>query len=132
MSHTLERWLVLEALHRALFARKPAAGLSCHSDRGSQYASGDYQEALKKTGGICSMSRKGNCWDNAPTESFFASLKRELVYRTSFATRAEARGALFEWIVVWYNRKRRHSAVGYLSPEEFEQQNQPEPMRKAA
>ena len=133
MSHTLERSVVLSALEMAITSRKPTAGLLCHSDRGSQYASGDYQEALKKAGAVCSMSRKGNCWDNAPTESFFASLKRELVYRTTFATREEARGALFEWIAVWYNRKRRHSAVGYLSPEQFEQQyQQPEPMRKAA
>ena len=130
---TLERWLVLDALHMALSTRKPAAGLLCHSDRGSQYASGDYQEALQKEGAICSMSRKGNCYDNAPTKSFFASLKRELVYCTTFATREEARGALFEWIVCWYNRKRRHSTLGYVSPEEFEQQQQqPEPMRMAA
>ncbi len=131
-SATLERSLVLSALAMALASRKPAVGLLCHSDRGSQYASGDYQQALKKAGAVCSMSRKGNCWDNAPAESFFASLKRELVYRTTFATREEARGALFAWIAVWYNRKRRHSALGYLSPEQFEQQNQPEPMRKAA
>jgi putative transposase len=79
------------------------------------------------------MSRKGSCYDNAPTESFFASLKRELVYRTSFATRQQARAALFEWIAVWYNPKRRPSAVGYVSPEVFEQQyQQPETMRLAA
>ena len=132
MADNLDRSLVLDALQMALTSRKPAAGLLCHSDRGSQYASGDYQEALKKAGALCSMSRKGNCYDNAPTESFFASLKRELVYRTAFATREEARAALFEWIAVWYNRKRRHSTVGYVSPEEFEQQNQPDTMRKAA
>jgi putative transposase len=79
------------------------------------------------------MSRKGNCWDNAPTESFFASLKRELVYRTSFARRKEARTALFAWIAVWYNRKRRHSTLGYVSPEQFEQHHQqPATMRKTA
>jgi putative transposase len=133
MSHTLERSLVIEALQMALTSRKPRAGLLCHSDRGSQYASDDYQKALRKAGAVGSMSRKGNCYDNAPTESFFASLKRELVYRTSFATREEARAALFEWIAVWYNRKRRHSAVGYLSPEQFEQQHQqPETMRLVA
>jgi putative transposase len=133
MSQTLERSLVLEALQMALLSRKPSAGLLCHSDRGSQYASSDYQEALKQAGAVCSMSRKGNCYDNAPTESFFASLKRELVYRTAFATRQEARAAIFEWIAVWYNRKRRHSAIGYVSPEAFEQQHQqPEPMRQAA
>ena len=131
MSSTLERSVVIDALQMALASRKPAAGLLCHSDRGSQYASGDYQEALRKTEAVCSMSRKGNCYDNAPTESFFASLKRELVYRTSFATREEARAALFEWIAVWYNRKRRHSTIGYVSPEQFEQQQQrPETMRK--
>ena len=133
MRHTLERGLVIQALQMALQSRQPAPGLLCHSDRGSQYASGDYQEALQKAGAVCSMSRRGNCYDNAPTESFFASLKRELVYRTTFATRAEARAALFEWIAVWYNRKRRHSALGYASPEQFEQQYQPqEPMRLAA
>jgi putative transposase len=79
------------------------------------------------------MSRKGNCWDNAPAESFFASVKRELVYRTTVATRAEARAALFEWIAIWYNRKRTHSAVGYVSPEASEQQyHQPETRRLAA
>lgn len=133
MAVTLERRLVLDALQMALTSRKPPAGLLCHSDRGSQYASTEYQEALKKAGAICSMSRKGNCYDNAPTESFFATLKRELVYRNTFATREEARSALFEWIACWYNRKRRHSTLGYLSPEQFEQQcQQPEPMRMAA
>lgn len=133
MSENMERSLVLDALQMALAARKPSAGLLCHSDRGSQYASRDYQEALKTAGVVCSMSRKGNCWDNAPTESFFASLKRELVYRTTFANRAEARAALFEWIAIWYNRKRTHSAVGYVSPEAFEQQyHHPETRRLAA
>ena len=79
------------------------------------------------------MSRKGNCYDNAPVESFFASLKRELIHRCTFANREEARSAVFEWIAVWYNRKRRHSALGYLSPEQFEQQlSSPEPMARAA
>ena len=132
MSVTLERSLVVSALAMAVAGRQPSEGLLCHSDRGSQYASGDYQQALKDAGILCSMSRKGNCWDNAPTESFFASLKRELVYRTRFATRAEAKTALFDWIEVWYNRKRRHSTLGYLSPEAFEQQyqkqQQPRPM----
>ena len=109
------------------------AGLICHSDRGSRYASADYQALLSQAGAVCSMSRKGNCYDNAPVESFFAPLKRELVHRTSFATREEARAAVFEWIAVWYNRQRRHCALGCLSPEQFEKQyNQPEPMRMAA
>jgi putative transposase len=117
---TLERSLVITALNAALSSRQPEAGLLCHSDRGSQYASHDYQTLLKEAGVECSMSRKGNCWDNAPTESFFASLKRELVYGTTFATRQEAHSALFDWIEVFYNRKRRHSALGYKSPVEFE------------
>jgi transposase InsO family protein len=123
LQDTLDRSLVLNALQGALLQRKPGAGLICHSDRGSQYASGDYQELLTKAEAICSMSRKGNCYDNAPIESFFASMKRELVHRRSFATHEEARSAVFEWIAVWYNRKRRHSTLGYLSPEQFEFQN---------
>jgi transposase InsO family protein len=129
MGPTLERFLVVSALKMALSRRKPATGLLCHSDRGSQYASQDYQEALRQVGAVCSMSRRGNCWDNAPTESFFASLKRELVHRCQFATRQQATMAIFGWIEVWYNRKRRHSALGYLSPEAFERQyQQQEPM----
>ena len=132
MGTTLERSLVLSALDMALANRRPASGLLCHSDRGSQYASGDYQQQLKDAGIVCSMSRRGNCWDNAPTESFFASLKRELVYRTRFATRSEARAAIFHWIEVWYNRKRRHSSLGYLSPDAFEQQYKHQQRQKAA
>lgn len=133
MAETMERSLVIDALQMALTSRRPAIGLLCHSDRGSQYASGDYQKALRDAKIVCSMSRKGNCYDNAPTESFFASLKRELVYRTTFATRAEARSALFEWIAVWYNRKRLHSTLGYVSPEEFEQHyQQPDTRRLVA
>lgn len=133
MAGHLERSLVVDALEMARRSRQPASGFLCHSDRGSQYASRDYQDALKQAGAVCSMSRRGNCYDNAPTESFFASLKRELVHGASFTTREEARTALFEWIAVWYNRKRRHSALGYVSPEAFEQQHQqPEPMRLAA
>lgn len=122
MGTTLERSLVLSALSMAIQNRHPEAGLLCHSDRGSQYASGDYQKALQEAGIVCSMSRRGNCWDNAPTESFFSSLKRECVYRHRFATRSEARTVLFAWIEVWYNRKRRHSALGYVSPDTFERQ----------
>ena len=132
MGTTLERSLVLSALAMAIQGRQPQAGLLCHSDRGSQYASGDYQKALEKMGAVCSMSRRGNCWDNAPTESFFASLKRECVYRHRFATRVEARGALFHWIEVWYNRKRRHSSLGYVSPEVFERQYEQQQQRPMA
>jgi transposase InsO family protein len=123
MRETLERELAVAALSGALAARDPSPGLLCHNDRGAQYASGDYQNALAGAGATCSMSRRGDCRDNAPIESFFASLKRELVERCRFATREEARGAIFEWIEAWYNRKRRHSALGYLSPEEFERRH---------
>lgn len=123
MDKHIDRTLVQRALTAALAQRKPPQGLLCHSDRGCQYASGDYQKQLRDAGVVCSMSRKGNCWDNAPMESFFASLKRELVNRASFATREEARQAIFWWIEAWYNRKRRHSALGYVSPEEFERRH---------
>lgn len=126
MRDTLDRSLVLSALDMALQGRRPTEQMLCHSDRGSQYASDDYQERLRNAGILCSMSRLGNCWDNAPTESFFASLKKELVYRMRFLTREQARAAIFQWIEVWYNRQRRHSALGYISPEAFERQYQPE------
>ena len=124
MDHNIDRSLVLSALDMAIVGRRPTQEVLCHSDRGSQYASGDYQKRLKEAGIVCSMSRRGNCWDNAPTESFFASLKKEMVYRTRFTTREQARSAIFEWIEVWYNRKRRHSTLGYLSPEAFERKHQ--------
>ncbi len=120
MRKTLARELVLSALHMALYGRNPATGLIHHSDRGSQYASGDYQKELSRRGIVCSMSRRGDCWDNAVVESFFATLKRELVYRHHFGTRAQAIQAIFEYIEVFYNRQRRHSHLGYLSPEQFE------------
>ena len=97
----------------------PKDSLLHHSDRGS-YASGDYQFALDDLGVVCSMSRKGNCWDNAVAESFFATLKTECVHLRRFATRAEARETIFEFIEVFYNRQRRHSTLGYVSPAEFE------------
>ena len=120
MSETIDRHLVISALDAAISGRNPGEELLCHSDRGSQYASDDYQKRLKENGIVCSMSRRGNCWDNAPTESFFAGLKKEMAHRTYFATREQARSAVFFWIEVWYNRKRRHSSLGYLSPEAFE------------
>lgn len=123
MARTLERSLVLTALEMALTGRHPEGNLLCHSDRGSQYASIEYQARLKEAGITCSMSRKGNCWDNAPTESFFASLKKELIYRRRFNTTQQARNEIFGWIETWYNRKRRHSALDYLSPEAFEQRH---------
>jgi putative transposase len=112
--------------------RKPSHGLLHHSDRGSQYASGDYQELLGEASILCSMSRRGNCWDNAPVESFFATLKRERVYHRRYCTHAEARADLFQYIEVWYNRKRRHSSLGYLSPADYEAQGVVQPMSIAA
>lgn len=120
MQPTLERGLVLDALEMALLRRRPAEGLLCHSDRGSQYASLDYQTLLQEAGIVCSMSRKGNCWDNAPVESFFSTLKRERIHRRQYDSREEARADIFQYIELWYNRRRRHSSLGYLSPEEFE------------
>ncbi|MFY0524713.1 IS3 family transposase [Archangium gephyra] len=120
MSERLNRHLVLNALDMALKGRQPPQGLLHHSDRGSQYASTDYQQALAARGIQCSMSRKGNCWDNAVVESFFSSLKQELVYTTAFATHEQARLALFEYIEVFYNCQRRHSSLGYVSPVDFE------------
>lgn len=111
--------LVIEALTMAWFRRKPAAGLLHHSDRGSQYASLAFQAKLAEYGMTCSMSRKGNCWDNAPTESFFNSLKNERVHGTRYTTREEAIADLFEYIEVFYNRSRRHSTLGHLSPVQF-------------
>jgi transposase InsO family protein len=116
--------LVSEALRMAIGRQLPtvdlvAVDLVAHSDRGSQYASGSYQRLLESQGITCSMSRRGNCWDNAPMESFFATLKKELVHQVRYATREEARQSLFEYIEVFYNRERRHSALGYVSPETF-------------
>jgi len=120
MGELIDRHLVLRALDMALKGRQPPRGLLHHSDRGSQYASEDYQRALAARGLQCSMSRKGNCWDNAVAESFFSSLKMELVHDADFATREQARAALFDYIEVFYNRRRRHSSLGYLSPVEYE------------
>ena len=121
MQARLDRCLVLNALEAALGQRHPGPGLLHHSDRGSQYASDDFQARLEASGILCSMSRRGNCWDNAPAESFFGTLKQELVHRCRFATRDVARREVFKYIEAWYNRQRRHSSLGYLSPAEFEQ-----------
>jgi putative transposase len=120
MADHLESRLVVDALEMAVQQRWPEEGLLAHSDRGSQYASEHYRRLLARNGIECSMSRRANCWDNAPMESFFASLKKELVHDADFATRAEARGAIFEYIEVFYNTKRRHSSLGYVSPAEYE------------
>jgi transposase InsO family protein len=114
MDDNMERGLIMRALQMALLARKPGKGLLHHSHRGSQYASNDYQKLLSDNWMDCSMSRKGNCYDNAVMESFFATLKQELVYHRQYQTRKEAKQDIFEYIQVWYNRKRRHSALGYV------------------
>jgi putative transposase len=121
MSERLESRLVVDALALAVERRLPGEGLLAHSDRGSQYASDHYQTLLARHGITCSMSRRADCWDNAPMESFFASLKKELVHDADFASRAEARAAIVEYIEVFYNTKRRHSSLGYVSPAEYEQ-----------
>ena len=117
---TLHSDLCVEALEMALVSRRPGKQLLHHSDRGSQYAGKQYQDKLAEFDLVCSMSRVGNCWDNAVMESVWASLKTELVYQRKFATKQEAMDAIFEWIEVWYNRKRRHSSLGYVSPETYE------------
>lgn len=122
MGDTLATTLPLAALDMALKQRHPSAGLMHHSDRGVQYASLAYRQRLAQAGVVPSMSRPGNCYDNAAMESFWSSLKRELVHRYLFATRAEARAAIFEWIEVFYNRERLHSALGFQSPVDFENQ----------
>lgn len=111
--------IVIDALTMAWFRKKPAPGLIHHSDRGSQYASHAFQARLEEYGMIASMSRKGNCWDNAPTESFFNSLKNERVHGTRYGTRAEATIDLFDYIELFYNRRRLHSTLGYASPMTF-------------
>ena len=125
MSERIDRHRVLNALDMALKGRQPPHGLLHPSDRGSQYASEDYQQLLEARGIQCSMSRKGNCWDNAVAESFFSSLKMERVHEADFATHEQARAAIFESIEVVYNRKRRHSSLGYVSPVDFELATQP-------
>ena len=117
--------LVLDALRMALGRRTPSRGLVHHSDRGCQYASKAYREILARRGITCSMSRRGDCWDNAVAESFFATIKKELIYRSSWPTRAIAKHAMIEYLEIFYNRHRRHSSIGYLSPAEFEDTHQP-------
>ena len=117
---SLETSLCLNALSMALDNRQKITGLTHHSDRGVQDASDDYQKALKARGITCSMSRRANCWDNAVAESFFGTLKTELIYRKPWLTRESAREAIGEYIEVFYNRIRRHSTIGYVSPAKFE------------
>jgi len=123
MAENLESRLVVDALALAVERRLPGEGLLAHSDRGSQYASEHYQRLLARHGITCSMSRRADCWDNAPMESFFASLKKELIHGSDFATRAAARAAVVEYIEVFYNNQRLHSSLGYVSPAEYERQH---------
>ena len=120
MREHINTTLVLKALAMALLHRNPPAKLLLHSDRGVQYASADYRAALSRAGLVPSMSRKGNCYDNAAMESFWSTLKLELVYRWEFASRTEARTEIFDYIESFYNRQRIHSALGYHSPVDFE------------
>jgi len=120
MSERIDTVLVLKALAMALLHRCPPAQLLFHTDRGVQYASGDYRQALGDAGLIASMSRRGNCYDNATMESFWSTLKLELVYRRLFHTRAQARTQIFDYIETFYNRQRAHSALDYHSPVDFE------------
>lgn len=121
MADHMRAELVTEAVTMALGRQKVNPGeCLAHSDRGSQYASDEYRQQIDDAGLVQSMSRKGNCYDNAHCESFFHSLKTELVYRRNFKTREEAKQAIFQWIEAWYNRKRRHSALEYMTPEEYE------------
>ena len=120
LNRRITKELTLDALNQALKHRRPPSGLLHHSDRGSQYAAGDYQDLLNDNKMICSMSRKGDPWDNAPMESFFATLKTELILHEQFATRQEAKRKIFEYIEVFYNRQRRHSTIGYQSPADYE------------
>ena len=120
MDDNMKSELVNNALKMAISRRKPQQGLIWHTDRGSQYASYTHRDLLSKNGIIQSMSRKGNCWDNAVAESFFHTLKTELIYHQIFETKSQANQAIFEYIEVYYNRQRSHSANNYLSPVEFE------------
>jgi putative transposase len=121
MKESLETSLASDALQMALARRSPRRGLLHHTDRGSQYAAIEYRELLEQRRVVASMSRRGNCYDNAVAESFFATLEWELIQRSDWQTRAEARRALFEYIECWYNRQRRHSSLGYRTPLEYEQ-----------
>jgi putative transposase len=123
MDQNIDTRLVLAAWEMAQTQRQPAPELVFHSDRGSQYASGDFRQALATSQTQASMSRKGNCYDNATMEAFWSTLKMELVYRQTFATRQAAQAAIFEYIEIFYNRQRRHSALGYATPAAFENQN---------
>jgi transposase InsO family protein len=129
MSNRITKKLVIDALQMAVWRRRPEGGLIFHSDRGSQYCSNDFQKMLKKHGMISSMSRKGDCWDNSVAESFFGTLKIERIFDSIYQTRKEAKRDIVDYIEMFYNNKRRHSYLGYLSPKEFEKMMS---MKKAA
>lgn len=120
MNQRMTRELVKDALRMAYWRRKPGPGLIFHSDRGSQYCSNEFQALVTTYGMVSSMSRKGNCWDNAVAESFFGSLKTERVFFANYRTREEARKDITDYIEMFYNSRRRHSYLGYLSPRDFE------------
>jgi len=133
VDRTLNRSLVINALKRAYFRRRPGPGLLFHSDRGSQYCSDDFRKVLKQYKMIQSMSRKGDCWDNAPSESFFGTLKNEAIYyRPMYETRAEGKNCLFEHIELFYNGRRLHSTLGQVSPLTFEKRWREQYERSAA
>ena len=121
MNNRITRGLVMDALRMAFWLRHPVSGLIFHSDRGSQYCSDDVQKLLKAYGALSSMSRKGDCWDNAVTESFFGTLKTERVFFSNYKTRDEARRDIVDYIEMFYNSKRRHSYLGNISPRQFEE-----------
>ena len=123
MDNRINRQLVCDALRMAIANRSPGKGWLHHSDRGSQYASDDYQSLLRTRDTTVSMSRKGNCWDNAVAESFFSALKKELIHHRRFETRNQAKSEIFDYIEVFYNRQRLHSTLDYHSPVEFEEKN---------
>jgi putative transposase len=120
MSDRMKESLVIDALKMALFRRKIKSNALLHSDRGSQYASDNFQQLLRDNRIKCSMSRSGDCWDNAATESFFHTLKTECVYHEKYLTREEAKKSIFDYMEVFYNRQRKHSFLGYKSPEQYE------------
>ena len=122
MDKTIADTLTIQAMQQAILRRSPTKGLICHSDRGSQYAGNDFKAILAQNEFVGSMSRKGDCWDNAVAASFFHTLKVELIHRIKFRTRDEAKRRIFEYVEMYYNRRRAHSTLGNLSPFEYEKQ----------
>jgi transposase InsO family protein len=121
LSQSLEETIVLDAFRMAVSRRRPGRGILHHSDRGSQYAGRAFQQLLRDNEMVCSMSRRADCWDNAVVESFNSTIKTELIHRTKWQTREEARAAVYKYIETWYNSKRLHSTLGYRTPIEFEE-----------